>query len=214
MFDNTTNKNMYLWQLSTHTHKYGQDYDVFLRNSDGTKGNQIYEGHYDYKLDFNQGFYDYTHPPIKNFEPLLEIPWKTGLIHEATYNNNGTKNVGWGLTTEDEMMLITIIYTEEEPTATSVKESLNPHKVNVFPNPASDKISITYNLNKPSTVSAEIYDLLGRNIKTITFHSKQNMGSQSLVINDLDTKNANAVVFLKLTINDEVYVHKILLTNL
>jgi len=50
-----------IWQLTPHTHSRGVDFDIFVRNADGSKGEQVYEGFYNYELDFNQGFYDFTH---------------------------------------------------------------------------------------------------------------------------------------------------------
>jgi len=102
-----------IWMLSTHTHKYGIDYDIFLRNSNGSQGTQLYEGHYDFDYTFNQGYYDWSHPPVKFFNPMLAVNMSNGLIHKATYKNNGPNSVTWGFTTDGEMMLIYVQYTTQ-----------------------------------------------------------------------------------------------------
>ncbi len=102
-----------IWMLSTHTHKYGIDYDIFQRNSNGSQGTQLYEGYYDFDYTFNQGFYDWSHPPVKRFSPMIPVNMSNGLIHKATYRNNGPSLVTWGFTTDGEMMLIYVQYTTQ-----------------------------------------------------------------------------------------------------
>ncbi|HXH18806.1 MAG TPA: hypothetical protein VNJ07_06950, partial [Chitinophagales bacterium] len=102
-----------IWMLSTHTHKYGVDYDIFLRNPNGTPGTQIYEGFYDFDYTFNQGFYDWSHPPVKRFSPMLPVNMSNGLIHKATYKNTGSSPVTWSFQTTGEMMLIYVQYTTQ-----------------------------------------------------------------------------------------------------
>ncbi len=102
-----------IWMLASHTHKYGIDYDIFQSNSNGSKGNQLYEGFYDFDYTFNQGFYDWSHPPIRRFSPLVPVNMSNGLIHEAKWRNNGPNSVTWGFTTNEEMMLIYVQYTTQ-----------------------------------------------------------------------------------------------------
>lgn len=97
-----------LWNISSHTHKYGVDYDVWDRNPNGTKGNQIFEGQVN-------GFYDYAHPHIDYFEPYHNIPQNQGIIHRALFTNPTSSAVTFGLTTDNEMMITIIQYTEGDP---------------------------------------------------------------------------------------------------
>lgn len=106
-------QNWNIWMLSSHTHKYGTDYDIFLRNSNGSRGTKIYEGHYDFEYNFNQGFYDWSHPPVRRFSPMLNVNMSNGLIHEAKYVNTGTSAVTWSFETTGEMMLIYVQYTTQ-----------------------------------------------------------------------------------------------------
>ena len=98
--------------LTSHTHKLGVGYDIWLRDEFGNKGEHIFNGNYDYQgCDCDLGFYDWSHPPVRYFEPFLELPPFAGFIHEAVYNNPGSSPVCVGLTTEDEMFITMAQYT-------------------------------------------------------------------------------------------------------
>lgn len=97
-----------IWMMTSHTHKYGTDFDVYLKAPGGGKGTQIFEGS-------PLGFYDWSHPPVEFFSPFLELPAGAGLVHEAEYFNYSSSPVTFGVTTEDEMMITIIQYTEGAP---------------------------------------------------------------------------------------------------
>lgn len=105
-----------IWMLSTHTHKYGIDYDIFQRNGNGSQGTQLYEGHSNFEHTFNQGYYAWEHPPVKRFSPMVPVNMGNGLIHKAQYKNTGSQFVTWGFTTDGEMMLIYVQYTTQNVT--------------------------------------------------------------------------------------------------
>ncbi|HXH18997.1 MAG TPA: hypothetical protein VNJ07_07920, partial [Chitinophagales bacterium] len=95
-----------IWKLYTHTHRYGTDFDVYLRNSDGTKGAQVYEGFYSYEQGFNVGYYRWgVDVTVRTFpdDELLEVDPKNGFIYEATYlNTDGPFLVTFGTKSTDE----------------------------------------------------------------------------------------------------------------
>lgn len=97
-----------LWNISSHTHKLGVDYDVWARNPNGTKGTQLFEGQ-------ENGYYDWSHPRIDYFEPYYSVPLGQGIIHRATFSNPSNQAVQFGLTTDNEMMITLIQYTEGDP---------------------------------------------------------------------------------------------------
>lgn len=163
-FDPTSTETYYIWLMQAHTHQLGVDYDVYLRNSDGSKGDQIYEGFYNEDYTFNQGFYDFAHPPVRKFEPYLEVKASEGLIHEATYLNTGPSNVGFGLTTADEMFITYYHYTLTDPTISTGTETLPSvfgHAA-VMPNPFEYSLVFELDLEKSGEVSAAIFDLSGK----------------------------------------------------
>jgi hypothetical protein len=111
--------NASIWTLTSHTHKYGKNYDIFLKNADGSKGRMVYDGTYNYLQGFDTGVYDWEHPPTALFEPFLnladtvnngQVP--NGLIHEATFQNFGPRAVTFGFTSEDEMMIYCVQYVD------------------------------------------------------------------------------------------------------
>lgn len=103
-----------IWLLSSHTHKYGTDFDIF-RNKNSKKGEQLYEGFYDCKNDLNFGSYNWDEPPTCYNEPYINLKKNEGLIQEAKFDNTSSKIVTFGLTTNDEMMISIIQYYEGEP---------------------------------------------------------------------------------------------------
>jgi mono/diheme cytochrome c family protein len=96
-----------IWYVTSHTHKFGWDYDVYTLDGNNNIANQIFEGTIN-------GAYDWSHPPINYYEPLIELPAGHGVKHQATYNNFSDDYVTFGLTTNEEMFLTFIQYTEGE----------------------------------------------------------------------------------------------------
>ncbi len=96
----------YLWGITSHTHQWGTDYNIFMRDANGNQGAQIFDAEY---LDGDPNGiyigYDYQHPPTRYFLPYLPIKNNEGLLQEAHYVNNGPSAVTFGLESDDEMML-------------------------------------------------------------------------------------------------------------
>lgn len=86
--------------LTSHTHKLGEKFVIKIAG--GTRNGEIvYEST------------DWEHPLIKTFNIPLEFKAGEGLTSEITYNNNTTKTVRFGLTSEDEMGIIFGYYYEQ-----------------------------------------------------------------------------------------------------
>ena len=107
---------IHLWGMMGHTHKYGRDYKVYKRIG-GQKGEMIYDA------SCAQGipgcvspFFDYRHIPFRyfndGFEPLT-MNFSNGLIHEASWLNDGPFSVNFGFTSDDEMMVLVIMYLDD-----------------------------------------------------------------------------------------------------
>jgi hypothetical protein len=146
-----------VWLLASHTHKLGIDYDIYLRNSEGTFGQQVYEGFYDPSYSFNQGYYDNKHPPVRKFDPLLSVNPQHGLIQQATFRNPGPNWVYFGATTEDEMMLYYVLYTLGGPLVSVQSEAARQIKAAVAPNPYKGSTNITYELKENTEVKIEVF---------------------------------------------------------
>ncbi len=155
-----------LWSIQAHTHKWGTDYNVFLRNPDGTKGDIIYNGSYNVTHTFDQGFYDWEHPPLRYFDPPLSVDQTIGMIHEATFNNNTSDTIGFGLKTTDEMFVSYIFFTKSEtPIGILQDRVFNDTHVKIYPNPIQQQAWIHIG---PDVVlkNAEfrVYDLQGKEV--------------------------------------------------
>ena len=160
-------ENWHVWLLSAHTHKFGIDYDMYLRNPGGGQGDQIYEGWYSYDYTFPTSFFDFEHPPVKIFdEDSLNITSNDGLIHEATYNNDSVLDVGFGITTNDEMFLTFIQYSLA-PWSTGISgidESSFKEEIKIYPNPFSDETTLEL---PDKELSFVLYNVLGKEVKRI-----------------------------------------------
>lgn len=158
----------YIWNMSSHTHKLGTDYDIFLRNSDGTQGEHIYESSCpNGEPGCPSPFYDYQHPPVKEWDPFLKVPLSEGYFMRASYVNNGPFNVGWGATSDDEMMLMGVMYTTSIDGLTSTED---PKEIKVLrndpvPNPVVNESMIEIP-NGFSLGQIHFYDAKGSFVKT------------------------------------------------
>ncbi len=203
--------NWYIWQLSTHTHARGTDYDIYLADANGQKGEQIYEGFYNYDYTFNQGYYDWEHPAIRYFEPLLEINMGLGggIIHEAKYENYTDETLYWGNTTDDEMMLLFVHYTENQLPSTGVENTLSEgHNFKVYPNPYQEVCNIAYQLDQKENVVLEVYDLLGKKVADYV-NGAQPAGQYQHTFSAAALGLPNGMYLIQLSIDGKKATHKI-----
>jgi len=165
-----------LWSIQAHTHKLGKDYNVWLRNPNGAKGELIYNGSYDYVDNFDKGYYDWEHPPLRYFDPPLSVDQRVGLIHEAKFVNDTPDTVGFGLKTTDEMYVTYIFYFKSDiPLGILPDKVVNDAHVKIYPNPLQEA-AFVYIGPDVALKNAEfrLYDLMGRevlaeNIRTSRF---------------------------------------------
>jgi len=199
------NQTWNIWRMQGHTHLLGTDFDIYLRNADGTRGRQVYEGFYNPEYTFNQGFFDNQHAPVRTTEtPFERVDMDNGLILEATYLNNTGDTVGFGLTTKHEMFASYITYTLYK-NATSDEAVLdNPEpEIHVQPNPARDFITVQFSDAKPTTRSLRIYSLEGK----ICFQSPEFTAEAfTMPVQNFPT----GVYFIEIMNGDKTMVTKIL----
>lgn len=177
--DTTETRYWKVWQLYGHTHQWGTDYDIFLRNPDGSMGSQEYESWYSYELGYNVGYHRYGVDATFRYYPdnaLLEVDPRLGWIHRARYKNNTQDTIYWGLTSDEEMMVMGFQYIPGDtlgtlPSGVSGSQS-NNLRVNVFPNPASDRVMLNYALEKTCDVTFQLRNILGETIARYTTYNK------------------------------------------
>ncbi len=134
---------IYFWGLMGHTHKYGTGYKVWKRLANGQKGELIYDASCPLGIPGCPApQFDYQHIPLRYWEPaLLPVKWSNGIIHEATWVNDGPTPLQFGPTSDDEMMVLIAFYTEQQVTV-DAKEPLAPdagRQLLVYPNPTTGR---------------------------------------------------------------------------
>ncbi len=65
----------------------------------------------------------------------------------------------------------------------------------LFPNPAKDKVTLSYNIEQQGSVSIEVFNIIGNKVKTVT-SGTQYPGEHSIDLN-FEKKLANGIYFLK-----------------
>ena len=198
--------NMNIWFLSSHTHKYGTAYNIYKRNSDGTKGEILYDGNYNTAYTFNQGYYDWQHPANRYFDPLETIEADNGVIQEAKFLISNPDEqafvITFGLTTADEMMLAFIQYTIGDLINIGVPETLPMAEVSAYPNPVSDVLNFSYQLNGESTVTLDVYDISGKLIANL-INKTETPGKKYAQINTNAPGWTSGTYYVRLSVNGE-----------
>lgn len=201
----------YIWSIMAHTHQTGQDYQVWMRNPDGTKGENIYNGHYDATYTFDQGHYDWQHPPFRTFdEELLEVDFANGLIHEATFTNpSSTDTIWFGLTTEDEMYVTYIQYVEQPLTGIEEVNGVTPDPLVIYPNPSNGTINLTFDVAERDQFQVMLLNEMGQEV----YRSSANysVGRQRISIDMQSLALAEGLYFVKLSSSGQQLSSKVVL---
>lgn len=168
-----------IWMLTSHTHSRGTDFDIYKRTANGTKGEQLYEGFYNETYEFYEGYYDWSHPPIRYFDPMVPIKSQEGIIFEGKFCNYGSFGisplVNFGLTSEDEMFIYFVQYTRGGYLWSNVgMDQPKENQLVLYPNPSSKILRANYELEN-NNGDVNCVDLLGRNyaLKPLTLKTTE-----------------------------------------
>lgn len=173
----TVNPNLgevFIWGMMGHTHQWGTGYKVYKREL-GLQGELIYDGACAGGIPgCVTPSFDYQHIPIRYIEPFmpLQFDFNNGIIHEATYENHGPNPVWFGLTSDDEMMVMVMMYTTDTTgvvfdNTTAIEDLVNPLEgIKVYPNPMNDQTSILipYGVGQ---VDFSLFNALGQPVKRL-----------------------------------------------
>lgn len=83
----------YVFMLTSHTHKRGESFKIFLVGGP-EDGKLVYEN------------YTWDHPTTRTFSPPLRFERGWGYRIEAVYNNDTDRDIRFGFTSEDEMCIV------------------------------------------------------------------------------------------------------------
>ena len=173
-FGTFTSDEIYMWAVSSHTHQWGKDYDIYKMNSDFSRGEHLYDASC---LDDGipgcvTEIYDYQHPPNREFPDYYKIEPNEGLEHEAVYNNTGDRPlVSWGnFTSEDEMMLFIFYYLDDieglDSISTGLVENKEPFASTSYPNPFLNSLKVLISKQNEKELGEIIfYDVMGKAIQ-------------------------------------------------
>ncbi len=225
VFNPNSTDSLYIWFLSSHTHKYGTDYDIFKRNPDGSQGEQLYEGFYNTTYDFNQGYYDWEHPPNlyldEVYGDLVPIAEKDGLIQRAKYQIPGSANessplITFGLTTNDEMMLAFIQYTRQRvpnnPNSVADASRNAPSFMSIYPNPTNGTSFINFSLEERANVQLTVFNSLGQAVDHV-YSGSMAAGQARFEFDAAKGSDPNGLYLIQLIVNDKVYSDRLLHFN-
>jgi hypothetical protein len=198
--DTTQTQYWKLWKLYTHTHKYGTAFNVFLRNPDGSKGAQVYDGNYSYENGYDVGYYRWgPHVTFRTWpgDSLFQVDPRLGLIGEATYKNTaGPDPCIWGWSAYWEMMDVGFYYVPGDNLSTDIPTvTSDAGSVKVFPNPVTDAFVVSYDLEQPAPVEVYLTDLLGNRVGTLVSETGVQKGKYTREFNASDYK-LNSGIYL------------------
>ena len=173
---------MFVWAMTSHTHKYGADFDIFKRTEAGDKGEQIFDascGATNGAPGCLDEIYDYHHPPTRKWPVMIPVRWMDGFIYEATFINDGPVPVHFGMTAEDEMAVFMYFYVDDttglnlSEEETAIENILTP-TFSVFPNPADNTIFIHAN-ETLNDILISISDITGK----VIIEDQQNLSGST-----------------------------------
>ena len=81
----------------------------------------------------------------------------------------------------------------------------------MYPNPASQHVSIRYELLQPATVEIELFDMLGNKVKTISSQSHQDINKYTHTINISDL--SLGVYFVNVKVDNTETILKLIITD-
>ena len=157
---------IYIWGLMGHTHKYGRSYKVWKRLPNGQKGELIYDASCPFGIPgCSTQYFDYRHIPLRYWEPLLPINWSNGIIHEATWVNEGPTPLNFGPTSDDEMMVLIAFYTLDPVTVGTGEpvDKIAEKQILVMPNPARGNVRFVLP-DATEIRQFRLFDLTGREV--------------------------------------------------
>lgn len=215
-YDGNSTDTLYIWYLSSHTHKYGNDYDIYKRNPDGSKGEQLYEGFFNTTYDFNQGYYDWQHPARRYFDELLPVAENSGLMQETTYQINDPNETSsvilFGATTDDEMMVGFVQYTREpiggHPNSVS-SLSADSKWISVYPNPTEGTSTIQFSLDEKANVQLNVYNSLGQEVSRV-YNGSMNAGQVRFDFDASAGLDPNGLYLVQLMVDGKIYTERLL----
>ncbi|MFN8114761.1 MAG: GEVED domain-containing protein [Bacteroidia bacterium] len=154
-----------------------------------------------------KGTYTLSGLPLGDYFILVDIP---GLDTNNTYHVKITSSdtVFNNLDFTVDSIQINPVF---DPNVSVREIETQDHKISVFPNPATNFVTIKYSLQSNSSVKIEVFDIFGKLVKTLLPLTQQNTNNYKTTWN-LD-ELTSGLYFIKTTINGSENVIKLSITN-
>jgi len=205
--DNTPGE-IYIWALSGHTHQLGRGYKIWRRENDVATDLLYDAACWEGVPGCVAPNYDYRHIPFRYFDELmpLSLGENNGFVHEATWVNNTDRYVCWGDTSDDEMMVMIVMFlTDTEGVVTDIENPEAEIKtLTADPNPMTERTLISLP-DDTGVVNLTLYDVLGNPVRVM-----QNINDQQIVLNR-DRLPAGMYVYRIESQKGEVFSGKLLI---
>ncbi len=159
--------------------------------------------------------YDWQHPPILNLNPPIILESGQGFRLEVVYDNWTDHTITFGLTAEDEMLILFGYYYPgfDAGSGGSPAVAGNSELIGNYPNPFNSSTEIRYHLGQSTQTSVGVFDLLGREI-TILDQGIREAGDHVLFWNGNTTDGTAAstgIYFVRMIAGDVQDMHKMVL---
>lgn len=143
-------------------------------------------------------------------DTLLEYGWLTHQVYTSTQTTASIclilSSAGY---MDDDHSNNTYCKTYSIPVGIN-ETTTNPSNLSIFPNPAQDKVNISFELNKATDFSATIYDVSGRQVALL---GNQNYASGKHQVTWDASAYPSGLYYCHITIGDETVVKKMSVTH-
>jgi len=205
----TFSERRHIFQLFSHAHEHMTEFKVEVAGGP-RHGEVVYVA------------YDWAHPPILKIDPPLVLEAGQGLKLIVTYNNWTTRTLGFGLLSQDEMMILFGYFYKSSTTAVETDEvstlsqsfALEQNYPNPFWSEATSRFAgnpattISYILPKSAGVEVAIYDVFGK-LVSVLVRATQSAGAHKII---WDARGAaSGMYFVKMRAGEFQAARKILL---
>jgi len=203
------NETRYIWMMSSHTHKFGTGFNIYKYDNSqpGGFGDTLFKGTWDYTNGVDAGYYNWEHPPVEYFTPQYEMNMQTnGVICQTTWDNDSSNIITFGFTSQNEMQLFYYMYTTI-PAPSGIQTIAKPDfDFVVYPNPINETGTLAYTLTDPSTVTASVVDITGKEVASLKNEQEQ-AGSYKIDLGQ-GKSLSSGMYFAKITVNGTAYTKK------
>jgi len=192
-----------LISILPHMHLLGKSWEIYSKRGADIAEKMIKIPQWDFQW---QGTYNFR--SLIRIKPGDEINLIGAYDNTAENPNNPNdppEVVTWGEGTRDEMFVVffnIIAYQDgdEEMVLGFDKNTPLQHnltELSAFPNPATDRFSLSFELQKPSDVSVFLHDMQGKKVKDVCKHLPFGAGKNTLLVETEDLKNGTYFYVMK-----------------